>query len=103
MPAGEKAPNWWTLKAKRTVLNGHHSFMISCHLIVFFSIGSIVVTVIFPHQIIPYTVLLCMGIAVYCYIFYSLTEYGNVIEAATCATEDAEGGRWKMYEGRGKK
>jgi hypothetical protein len=33
-----------------------------------------------------------MGIAVYCYIFYALTEYGNVIEAATCATEDAEDG-----------
>jgi hypothetical protein len=31
-----------------------------------------------------------MGIAVYCYIFYSLSEYGNVIDAATYATEDAE-------------
>ena len=90
MPAGEQAPSWWTPEAKRTVLSGHHSFMISCHLIVLFGIGSMVVTAIFPHQITPYTVLLCMGIAVYCYIFYSLTEYGNAIEAATCATEDAE-------------
>jgi hypothetical protein len=46
----------------------------------------------------PYTVLLCMGIAVYCYIFYSLTEYGNAIEASTCATEDAEGVNSKSLE-----
>jgi hypothetical protein len=90
MPTDEKAPKWWTPEAKRTVLSGHHSFVISCHFIVLFGIGSIVVTAAFPHQITPYTVLLCMGIAVYCYIFYSLTEYGNAIEAATYATEDAE-------------
>lgn len=90
MPADSKAPAWWTPETKRTVLNGHHSFVISAHLIVFFGIGSIVVTAVFPSQITPYTALLCMGIAVYCYIFYALTEYGNVIEAATCATEDAE-------------
>lgn len=90
MPADEKAPKWWTPETKRTVLSGHHSFVISSHLIVLFGIGSIVVTAIFPHQITPYTVLLCLGIAVYCYIFYSLSEYGNVIDAATYATEDAE-------------
>lgn len=90
MPADDNAPRWWTPEAKRTVLNGHHSFMIACHLIVLFGIGSIVVTAIFPTQITPYTVLMCMGIAVFCYIFYSLTAYGDVIEAATWATEDAE-------------
>jgi len=90
MPANGEAHRWWTPETKRTVLNGHHSFMISGHLIVLFGIGSIVVTAAFPTQITPYTVLLCMGIAVYCYIFYALTEYGNAIEAATCATEDAE-------------
>ena len=90
MPADEMAPKWWTPEAKRTVLSGHHSFVISCHLIVLFGLGGIVVTAVFPHQITPYTVLLCMGIAVYCYIFYSLSEYGNVIDAATYATEDAE-------------
>ena len=88
MPAGKEAPRWWTSEAKRTVLNGHHSFMISAHLIVLFGIGSMVVTTAFPTQFFPYTVLLCMGIAVYCYIFYALTEYGNAIEAATYATED---------------
>lgn len=90
MPTDSHAPAWWTPEAKRTVLNGHHSFMISGHLIVLFGIGSIIVTAAFPTQITPYTLLLCMGIAVYCYIFYAITEYGNVIEAATCATEDAE-------------
>jgi hypothetical protein len=92
MPADDKAPKWWTPEAKRSVLGGHHSFMIACHLIVLFGIGSIVVTAAFPKQTFPYTVLLCMGIVVYCYIFYALTEYGAAIEAATCATEDAEGG-----------
>lgn len=90
MPVDGESPKWWTPKAKRTVLNGHHSFMVSAYLIVLFGIGSIIVTAAFPTQITPYTVLLCMGIVVYCYIFYALTEYGNVIEAATCATEDAE-------------
>ncbi|MBR2237383.1 MAG: hypothetical protein IJ887_05850 [Prevotella sp.] len=91
MPADGGAPRWWTPEAKRTVLSGHHSFMVSGHLIVLFGIGSIIVTAVFPTQITPYTVLLCMGIVVYCYIFYALTAYGNVIEAATCATEDATG------------
>jgi len=90
MPADEKAPAWWTPQTKRTVLNGHHSFVISCHFIVLFGIGSMVVTAAFPHQTIPYIVLLCVGIEVFCYIFYSLTEYGDVIEAATYATEDAK-------------
>ena len=90
MPADAHAPSWWTSEAKRTVLSGHHSFMIAGHLIVLFGIGSIVVTAVFPTQITPYTILLCVGIIVYCYIFYSLTEYGNVIETATWATEDAE-------------
>lgn len=94
MPADDVAPAWWTPETKRTVLNGHHSFMISAHFIVVFGIGSIVVTAAFPTQITPYTLLTIMGIAVFCYIFYALTEYGNVIEAATCATEDAEG----LYE-----
>lgn len=89
-PADEKAPEWWNERVKRTVLNGHHSFVIAGHLIVLFGIGSIVVTAVFPTQITPYTVLMCMGIAVYCYIFYSLMEYGYVIEAATCAAEDLE-------------
>ena len=90
LPAETGSRRWWTPAAKRTVLTGHHSFVISGHLIVLFGIGSIVVTSAFPTQITPYTVLLCLGIAVFCYIFYALTEYGYVIEAATYATEDAE-------------
>lgn len=90
MPTDANVAGWWNERVKRTVLSGHHSFVIACHLIVLFGIGSIVVTAVFPTQITPYTVLMCMGIAVYCYIFYSLQEYGNVIEEGTCATEDAE-------------
>jgi hypothetical protein len=89
MPTGGEARKWWTPQTKRTVLNSHHSFMISGHLIILFGIGGIVFTAAFPTQIAPYTLLSGMGILVYCYIFYALTEYGNVIEAATCATEDA--------------
>lgn len=84
------SPRWWTPDVKRTVLSFHHSFLIGCHLIIFFGIGSIAITAAFPHDIWPYTLLLILGIIVFTYIFYSLTEYGNVIEAGTNATEDAE-------------
>lgn len=36
----------------------------------------------------PYTVLLTLGIAVFCYIFYGLADYGSVIDAGTNVTED---------------
>lgn len=84
------SPRWWTPDVKRTVLSFHHSFLIGCHLIILFGIGSIAITAAFPHDIWPYTLLLILGIIVFTYIFYSLTEYGNVIEAGTNATEDAE-------------
>ncbi len=68
--------------------------LLSCHLIIGFGIGSIVFTAIFPVEVWPYTVLLCVGMAVFVYIFYSLVEYGAVIDSATNATEDvAEKGR----------
>ena len=42
----------------------------------------------------PYIILMALGIAVFCYIYYGLTNYGTVIEAGTNATEDvAEGKR----------
>ena len=93
MPADDKAPHWWTAEAKRTVLGFHHSFVIGCHLIVLFGLGSIVITATFPHDIWPYTLLTLSGVLVFCFIFYSLMEYGNVIEAATNATEDASKGK----------
>ena len=83
------APRWWTEEAKREVLSLHHSFVLCCHLIILFGLGSIVVTALFPTAVWPYTMLLCLGIAVFCYIFYALEEYGSVIESATNATEDA--------------
>jgi hypothetical protein len=89
MPADEKAPRWWTLENKQRVLNRHHSFVLGCHLIVFFGLGSIVVTACFPTDIFPYTILSVAGVIVFCYIFYSLVEYGRIIDAGTCVTEDA--------------
>ena len=67
----------------------HHSFVIGCHLIVLFGLGSVAITAAFPHDIWPYIPLMLAGTAVFCFIFYSLVEYGNVIDAATNATEDA--------------
>jgi len=61
----------------------------SCHLIIAFGIGSIVFTSFFPHDVWPYTVLLCVGVLVFVYIYYSISEYGSVIDSATNATEDA--------------
>lgn len=66
----------------------HFSFLMSCHIIILFGIGSIVITALMPHAIWPYTVLLTAGIAAFIYIFYSLTEYGAVIDPATNAAED---------------
>jgi hypothetical protein len=93
MPADEQAPYWWTAEAKRTVLGFHHSFVIGCHLIVLFGLGSIAITASFPHDIWPYSLLTLSGVVVFSFIFYSLVEYGNVIDAATNATEDASKGK----------
>lgn len=62
--------------------------LMACHLIIGFGIGSILFTALLPNAIWPYTVLISVGIAVFIYIFYSLTEYGAVIDSATNATED---------------
>lgn len=80
---------WWTPEKKRTVLNRHHAFVIGCHLIIIFGLGSIALTASFPHAIWPYTVLTAAGIVVFSYIFYALVEYGAVIDSAAGATEDA--------------
>ena len=90
MPAGGSVPSWWTPDTKRTVLGRYHSFVISCHLIVIFGLGSVALTAAFPSAIWPYIVLSLSGIAVFSYIFYSIVEYGNVIDSATSAAEDVE-------------
>ena len=61
----------------------------SCHFIIAFGIGSIVFTSLFPVDIWPYTVLLCISSFVFVYIYYSISEYGSVVDSATNATEDA--------------
>jgi len=65
-----------------------HWMLLSCYLIIGFGLGSIVFTAFLPTAIWPYSVLLCVGIGVFTYIFYSITEYGTVVDSTTNATED---------------
>jgi signal transduction histidine kinase len=88
LPVTEANASWWTVDAQRDTFHGQLSMSISCLLIIFFGFFSVIFTALLPHAIWPYTVLLCIGIAVFVYIFYSLDNYGTFIEAATCATED---------------
>jgi hypothetical protein len=89
LPQNKNNARWWTDGNRTRVIGFQRSIRISCHLIVLFGIGSIVVTACFPNtQHWPYSVLLSAGIIVFIYIFYALTEYGTVIEAGTNATED---------------
>ncbi len=90
LPAGGDMPSWWTPDTKRTVLGSYHSFVLGCHLIVIFGLGSVALTAAFPSAIWPYIVLSLSGIVVFSYIFYSIVEYGNVIDSATNAAEDVE-------------
>jgi hypothetical protein len=88
MPKSQSNTSWWTDENRLQVIGFQRSIRISCHLIVLFGLGSIVVTACFPTQQWPYTVLLTLGIAVFCYIFYGLADYGAVIDAGTNVTED---------------
>ena len=88
MPKSQSNASWWTDENRLQVIGFQRSIRISCHLIVLFGLGSIVVTACFPTQQWPYTVLLTLGIAVFCYIFYGLADYGAVIDAGTNVTED---------------
>jgi len=74
--------------------------LLSCYLIILFGIGCIIVTTIYPSVIWPYTVLLCVGMFVFLYIFYSLAEYGVVIDSATNATEDVAEDHQKQINSR---
>ena len=64
--------------------------LLSCHLIIAFGIGSIVFTWLLPTAVWPYSVLLCVGGLVFVYIYYSISEYGTIIDTATNAVEDIE-------------
>ena len=88
LPKSEENARWWTDENRLMVIGFQRSIRVSCHLIVIFGLGSIVVTAAFPTQQWPYIVLMALGIAVFCYIYYGITEYGSVIEAGTNATED---------------
>ena len=88
LPKSEENARWWTDENRLMVIGFQRSIRVSCHLIVIFGLGSILVTAAFPTQRSPYIVLMALGIAVFCYIYYGLTNYGSVIEAGTNATED---------------
>ena len=88
LPQSDANARWWTAKNRLMVIGFQRSIRVSCHLIVIFGLGSIVVTAAFPTEQWPYIVLMTLGIAVFCYIYYGLTNYGSVIEAGTNATED---------------
>jgi len=62
----------------REVLWLHHS----CHLIIAFGIGGMLCTVVFHDAIWPFTVLLCVGIFVFSYIFRALDSFGAVVDEA---------------------
>ncbi len=80
--------SWWTAENRQRVIGFQKSIRISCHMIILFGLGSVLITASFPHQQWPYTLLLGLGICVFCYIFYGLSDYGSVIEAGTNVTED---------------
>lgn len=88
LPQSDVNARWWTAQNRLMVIGFQRSIRVSCHLIVIFGLGSIVITAMFPTEQWPYTVLMTLGIAVFCYIYYGLTNYGSVIEAGTNATED---------------
>ena len=88
LPKSEENARWWTDENRLMVIGFQRSIRVSCHLIVIFGLDSIVVTAACPTQQWPYIVLMALGIAVFCYIYYGITEYGSVIEAGTNATED---------------
>lgn len=88
LPITKENAHWWTTGAQHSTFYGQRSMSISCYLIILFGLGSIIMTALLPYAVWPYTVLLCIGNAVFIYIFYSLDNYGAIIEAATNATED---------------
>ena len=88
LPQSDGNARWWTDENRSGVILFQRSIRVSCHLIVIFGLGSIVVTAAFPTGQWPYIILMTLGIAVFCYIYYALTNYGSVIEAGTNATED---------------
>ena len=88
LPQSDDNARWWTDDNRTMVMRFQRSIRVSCHLIIIFGLGSIVVTAAFPTEQLPYIILMALGIAVFCYIYYGLTNYGTVIEAGTNATED---------------
>jgi hypothetical protein len=88
LPQSDVNARWWTAENRLMVIGFQRSLRVSCHLIVIFGLGSILVTSAVPTEQWPYIILMTLGIAVFCYIYYGLANYGSVVEAGTNATED---------------
>ena len=88
LPMTDSNSRWWTEETRASVFSFQASIQVSCYLIVLFGLGSVAVTAFFSTEQWPFTMLLCLGMVVFCYIFYELNQYGMVVEAGTNATED---------------
>jgi len=51
----------------------------SCHLIILFGLGSVIITLLFPHDLIPFVLLMFVGISVFSYIYKALDSYGACV------------------------
>jgi len=51
----------------------------SCHLIILFGLGSVVITSLFPNDTLPFTLLMFVGTAVFAYIYKALDNYGAFV------------------------
>jgi len=51
----------------------------SCHLIILFGLGGIFITLLFPYDTLPFTILMFIGIFVFAYIYKALDGFGALV------------------------
>ena len=56
---------------------------VCCDMIILFGVGSVTITGIFANELLPYVVLLFLGVGMFGYMVYSLEKYGEVVASAT--------------------
>lgn len=62
----------------------------SCHLIIAFGIGGMLCTVLFHDAVLPFTILLFMGVAVFSYIYKALDSFGAIARDAEVNIQESE-------------
>lgn len=62
----------------------------SCHLIILFGLGSVIISSLVESTIWPYTLLLVLGVAVFSYIYHSLNNFGLIAPVAEADIRAAE-------------